>query len=550
MRKSVKAMVGIRVAAAFISVVLFSFMTTKSILDIKQCEAASVQAQSLLERVQKAEVAHYKWASNLSNALYAGKDFTGSTDPTSCALGQLLYGDAGTNDQTILNLYSQLKPLHEELHKSAVYVLELLGSDPQQARSYYQETIQNNLTTLVGMMDQVVEQCTKLKEASAKDVQDTLAQMHIVTAAGLAVVLFCLLSLVLYVIKRVVKPILLMTEKTRPLQQGYLKFDLDYKANDEIGDLAQTLRNSIDQTCRYIDDINHILRQLSEGNFDVAVYAPYMGDFQSIEKSINNFTDSLSAAISNIHDVEERVFDHARNLSAGAQILAKGATDQASAVEEISATFADLSKSAQINIQMAANMKDNSKLTGEQVNISSQQMDQLIEAMSNISTTSSQIENIISTIENISLQTNILALNAAVEASRAGDAGRGFAVVAEEVRSLAGQSAQAAKATKELIENSVQAADQGNQIVKQVSSSLQKTLELVTQSNNAINDITDAVQVEASAISQAAEGLGQISDVVQTNSANSEESATVSTELFEQVTLLQNQTRNFRLKQH
>lgn len=88
-------------------------------------------------------------------------------------------------------------------------------------------------------------------------------------------------------------------------------------------------------------------------------------------------------------------------------------------------------------------------------------MVELVEAMRDISSKSNQIEKIISTIENISFQTNILALNAAVEASRAGESGKGFAVVAEEVRSLASQSDQAAKATKDLIESSVQAANRG-----------------------------------------------------------------------------------------
>ena len=193
-------------------------------------------------------------------------------------------------------------------------------------------------------------------------------------------------------------------------------------------------------------------------------------------------------------------------------------------------------------------MRNNAHLTGDQVNLSSRQMEQLVNAMMNISDTSKQIENIITTIETISFQTNILALNAAVESSRAGEAGRGFAVVAEEVRNLASRSDQAAKATKELIESSVRAAEQGNKIVEEVSASLQKTLQLVTQSNQAIDEITDAVQVEANAISQVAEGIGQISDVVQSNSANSEESASVSSELYEQVNLLQNQTRNFKLK--
>ncbi|MDE6743208.1 MAG: CZB domain-containing protein [Lachnospiraceae bacterium] len=548
MRKSIKVMVGVRVVAAFLSVLMFSFLTTKNIINMDRSEEFNVEVNALLQRAQSAEVAHYKWSSNLSNALYSGTEFTGSTDPTGCILGQWLYGEAGTDDEHILELRNQMEPLHRELHQSAVYVLDLMETNPKAAKEYYQDTIMANLTVLVGLLDEVVERGLTLNEASTESMKETVTTMHIITAAGLCLVLFCLLSLVIYIMRRVVKPILLITEKTKPLQDGTMKFELDYKVNDEIGDLAKTLKHSIEQTCQYIEDINRIMTQLSVGNFNVSTSVPFIGDFSSISDSIDSFTDSLSSVIANINKVEQKVFGHARSLSDGSQMLAKGAMEQASAVEELSSTLSELSKSADQNIQMAAEMRNNAHLTGDQVNLSSQQMEQLVNAMMNISDTSKQIENIITTIETISFQTNILALNAAVESSRAGEAGRGFAVVAEEVRNLASRSDQAAKATKELIESSVRAAEQGNKIVDEVSASLQKTLQLVTQSNRAIDEITDAVQVEANAISQVAEGIGQISDVVQSNSANSEESASVSSELYEQVNLLQNQTRNFRLK--
>ncbi len=549
MRKSIKKMVGIRVIVALAAVLLFSVMMTVNILSIEGAQKENMQASALLDRAQSAETAHYKWSSNLSNALYAGTEFTGSTDPTTCVLGQWLYGEAGTKDKAILDLRSQLEPLHAELHDSATYVLQMLRTDPEGAQRYYQQTIQSNLSVLVGMLDEVVTRGTELSTDSQESMQQTIVRMHITSIIGLALSLISLISLVFYVLKNVVAPLLRITERSKPLQEGLLSFDLEYSANNELGDLAKTLEQSVGQIRAYVEDINRIMSQLSQGNFDVGTEIPYIGDFRSIEESIVSFTASISQAFAKINQAESKVSGNAEHLSSGAQALAQGATEQASAVQELYATLDDISKSAGRNIKMAAEAQEDARMTGDQVTLSSQQMEEMIAAMADITDASQQIERIISTIEDIAFQTNILALNAAVEAARAGTAGKGFAVVSSEVRSLATRSDQAAKATKDLIENSVQAAERGNRIVEEVSQTLKKTLELVVKSNTAIGGIAEAVQVEATSIAQVTEGIGQISAVVQTNSASSEESAAVSAELFEQVRLLQDQTRRFRIKQ-
>lgn len=548
MGTSIKRSVNIRVICAIIAVVLFSCVTTMNILRIEGTQETNTQASALLDSAQKAEVAHYKWSANLSNALYAGTEFTGSTDHTGCVLGKWLYSDMELEDEEINRLRTQIEPLHKELHASATTALNMYQTSHASAQQYYQETIQANLTTLVGLLDQVVTRGTDLSTECTQRMNSTIALMHTLTIICLVLNLVALISLVVFVMRNVVHPMLLITNRAKPLQEGNLSLDLGYTSKNELGQLAQTLEDSVGLIRSYIEDIDRVMAELAQGNFDVQTSTQYIGDFRTIEEALNSFTTALSDAMGHIVQAEQRVSGHAEQLSSGAQALAQGATEQASAVQQVYATVDDLSKSAGLNAKAAADAQDSAKLTSQQVSLSSEQMEQMVSAMEDISDASQQIGKIIATIEDIAFQTNILALNAAVEAARAGAAGKGFAVVADEVRSLASKSDEAAKATKGLIENSIQATHRGTQIVGEVSSSLKRALELVVESNKAIETISSAIAQEAESLSQVSEGIGQISSVVQTNSASSEESAAVSSELFEQVHLLEDETRKFKLK--
>ena len=547
MRKSIKKMVFYRVAAALLSILLFSGVTTFNLLRIEKMQEKSANTVALLNKAQAAETAHYKWSSNLSRALYAGGEFPG-TDDTKCVLGQWIYGEAGTDDAEILRLRDEIKPMHKQLHQSVAEVQKMMGANPTQAQEYYQTTIQSDLSALVAKLDQVIERSTTLNDDSTNQMHSTIMWMQGITGFCLVLALVCLISLVMYVLKNVLAPILQITRQVQPLQDGTLDLALNHKTNDELGDLSGTLEKSMELIRSYIWDLNRVMEQLASGNFNVKTATPFIGDFRSIEQSIDVLTTRLSSTIDSICQAQTRVSGNAEHLSSGAQSLAQGATEQASAVEELYATLDTLSRSASQNVAAAAEAQEHARKTGEQVTISGKQMEDMIAAMKDITEASQQIEKIIATIENIAFQTNILALNAAVEAARAGSAGKGFAVVADEVRNLASKSDEAAKATKGLIENSVQATERGSHIVDEVSATLSKTLELVTLSNEAIGTIAQAVESDAESIAQVTEGIGQISAVVQSNSASSEESAAVSSELFSQVKLMEEQTKRFKLK--
>ncbi len=256
MRKSIKTMVGIRVAFAFAAVLVYSLVVTFNVFLIKDAATSSSDASEMLDTIEKAETAHYKWSSSLSSALYAGIEFEGSMDPTTCVLGKWLYSDLDTEDALVIEKRDEIEPLHKALHESAGYALELMKTDPEGAREYYQDTIRKNLAVLVADLDEIVAEGAKLTEESSESMFRTIHVVQVLAGVCFFVALICLISLITYVMKRVIRPIMYISECVRPLQEGTLELNLNYESQDEIGELSAVLDNSLEVIQGYVGDIN------------------------------------------------------------------------------------------------------------------------------------------------------------------------------------------------------------------------------------------------------------------------------------------------------
>lgn len=347
--------------------------------------------------------------------------------------------------------------------------------------------------------------------------------------------------------KKVVQPIAVVVKRLELLAQGDLHSETPVPVeNDETALLMNSLAQTIQDLRNVISDIDSHLAELSDGNFTIAVDEDYKGDFAEISRSFRDIVAALSEAMKEIDNNAQCVQRGAEDLAGAAQQLAEGATDQASAVEELTATITDISEKIYVNAQNAEKARGIVSDMHQQINESNEHMKNNTEAMDKIRAASDKIAEIISSIEEIADQTSLLALNASIEAARAGEHGRGFAVVATQVGALAVQSSEAARNTKDLIQNAISAVEEGIQFANSTANSLIAVVENAKTVNESMEEIAVASDNQARAAAQITEGINQIAGVVESNSATSEESAAASEELARQADLLKELVGRFQ----
>lgn len=312
--------------------------------------------------------------------------------------------------------------------------------------------------------------------------------------------------------------------------------------------IKNALNTTISAISSYIKETAEILNKMSDGNLDVQITSEYKGDFVSMKNAINNIVDSLNEVLGEINMASEQVATGSRQVAQSSQALSHGSTIQASSIQEITASMTEISEQTKENAINASKANEFSNSAKEAASKGNEQMVEMVSAMRDINDSSASISKIISVIDEIAFQTNILALNAAVEAARAGQHGKGFAVVAEEVRNLAARSANAAKETTVMIENSVIKVGKGMNIAEETAKALVDIVEGVSKAADLVADIAYASNEQATAISQINEGIYQVSQVTQNNTATAEESAAASEEMTSQAQMLKEMVGRFKLK--
>lgn len=311
----------------------------------------------------------------------------------------------------------------------------------------------------------------------------------------------------------------------KALATGKVDITLTKYGNDEFGMMLGELQTVINN----INYQTEIVQEVANGNLDIEVVPKSDDDAMGI--ALKQLVTRNRHALLNISDGAYQVTTSASQVASASEALAQGSTQQASAIEQITASINDIAEKTKQNANEADTAAHLMSQAIESVKKGNSQMQDMVTAMDEINRASASISKIIKVIDDIAFQTNILALNAAVEAARAGDAGKGFAVVAEEVRNLAAKSSAAAAETAEMIEDSIQKVSAGSQIADDTASALEAITNVVQQSETIVNGIAESSNYQATAIDQIDQAIEQVSQVVQNNSATSEECAAASVEL-------------------
>jgi methyl-accepting chemotaxis protein len=243
---------------------------------------------------------------------------------------------------------------------------------------------------------------------------------------------------------------------------------------------------------------------------------------------------TLTTATSELRETMTQVASASNQVAGSSQTLSDGATSQAASLEETSASMEEM---ASMTRQNAENSQEAATMMTEaerQVHGANGALGEMVSSMTAIKESSDKVSKIIKTIDEIAFQTNILALNAAVEAARAGEAGMGFAVVADEVRALAQRSAQAAKDTAALIEESIGRSNEGQAKVQVVTGAIDAITSSTVKVKALIDEVSVASRQQAQGIDQVSQTIAQMEKVTQSTAATAEESAAASEELSAQ----------------
>ncbi len=379
------------------------------------------------------------------------------------------------------------------------------------------------------------------------DIDGALINLGIIYAILFLIIFVAGNLIVVMVTKAQTAPLKKVSEDAKKIAAGDLSVNFSYNSGDEIGELCKNFAQCNAVAKRYITDISQKLDKLAHGDFTIKVDEDYIGDYYPIKVSLNNIIGSMRKTLMGIETASSQVNLGAAQVADASTTLANGVMEQTDELRQLGDDMKEMVEKVRTtdsDTEIASRLASSAKTKIEQSNV---EMEKLLEAMKAISQMSDETLKIVKTIDDIAFQTNILALNASVEAARAGAAGKGFTVVADEVRMLAGKSAEAAKRTSDLLQQTANSISDGASLANTTAQSLAEAVKDTVEADKKIIHISETTKEEREYMDSVSDKLKSIAGIVGSTSETAQSSAASSEELSGQADMLSGMISSFKL---
>ena len=420
-------------------------------------------------------------------------------------------------------------------------------------------------------------------EAASSDQMSALAAVEFVAMVASIIVALMAAGMGFLNFQLVSRPLGRLADVTARLANGELDVSIDKGGRDEIGRMAESMQvfreaaiankrlqveaednrrqaeaDRISAQERAEADANERLKiatsglakglqRLAGGDLSFQLEEAFAPDFEALRHDFNRSIQQLGGTMASITDSVSVMETGTREIANGTDDLSKRTERQAAALEETAAAVEEITA----NVLNSTKRTEEARGVASQANTSAVQSSEVVgqaeDAMRRIEESSKQISNIIGVIDEIAFQTNLLALNAGVEAARAGEAGKGFAVVAQEVRELAGRSANAAKEIKGLINTSSTEVSSGVDLVRRASEALRTIGGFITEINAHMDAIAISAKEQSTGLAEVNQAVNQLDQTTQQNAAMVEQSNAASSELAAEAAKLRELISEFRI---
>ena len=396
----------------------------------------------------------------------------------------------------------EIKRNYDIYHGALSELIQLLGAG--KINDFFDQPTQGYQDGFEKAYVNYLQQNDSLYDLAVNDSNASYTQAMWILFSVMIAVLAVIISVWLGVRKTLIEPLNRLIDSIRHIAGGDLVKRIDVESDNEMGELAHSLRHMQGELARTVGEVRQGAHAIYSGASEIA-----MGN----------------------NDLSSRTEQQAASLE-----------ETAASMEELTVTVKQNAENARQASHLALSASETAQKGGKVV-------DNVVQTMRDITASSQKIADIISVIDGIAFQTNILALNAAVEAARAGEQGRGFAVVAGEVRNLAQRSAQAAREIKSLIEDSVNRVDLGSTLVESAGETMDEIVNAVTRVTDIMGEIASASDEQSRGIDQVGLAVSEMDRVTQQNASLVEESAAAAAALEEQASRLTQAVAVFRIQQ-